>query len=64
LGKRVFTSSDKQPATRKDLNDLYHKLEKRYLPVHNAPKRNDGTYAYYDKQTKEVKYFKVKQYGA
>lgn len=63
LGKRVFTPSDKQPATRKDIDDLYHKLEERYHPVHNAPKRNDGTYAFYDKQTKEVIYLKVKQNG-
>jgi len=63
LGKRVFTPSDKQPATRKDLNELIQKLEERYHPVHNAPKRNDGTFAFYDKQTKEVIYLKVKQNG-
>ena len=61
LGKRIFTPSEKKPVTQKDLSELIERLEERFHPVHNAPKRNDGTYAFYDKKTKEVKYLKLKQ---
>ena len=59
LTKSVFTREENKPATKGDLWALMkHQPQQRYLPVHNAPLRNDGTAAFYDTITKQVIYLK------
>lgn len=55
--KSVFTREENKPATKGDLWALMKQQpQQRYLPVHNAPQRNDGTLPFYDTVTKTVVY--------
>lgn len=57
--KSVFTREENKPVTKGDLWALMKQQpQQRYLPVHNAPLRNDGTAAFYDTTTKHVLYLK------
>lgn len=57
--KSVFTREENKPVTKGDLWALMKQQpQQRYLPVHNAPLRNDGTAAFYDTTTKHVVYLK------
>lgn len=58
LAKHFFTKEDNKPATKSDLRALMNQPQQRYLPVQNAPERNDGTSAFYDTTTKQVIYLK------
>lgn len=58
LAKSVFIKEDNKPATKGDLRALMNQNNQRFLPVHNAPPRNDGTSAFYDTTTKQVIYRK------
>lgn len=56
--KSVFTREENKPVTKGDLWALMNQSQQRYLPVHNAPIRNDGTAAFYDTRLKQVIYLK------
>lgn len=56
FAKNIFTKEENKPATKGDLKVLLNHNRQRYLPVTNAPQRNDGTKAFYDSVTKVVVY--------
>ena len=56
VGKSLFIKEENKPATKGDIQALINVSHERYLPVHNAPKSNNGTSAYYDTKTKTVIY--------
>lgn len=56
VGKSIFTKEENKPATKGDIQAIINVSQQRYFPVHNAPKVNDGTSAYYDTKTKTVIY--------
>jgi hypothetical protein len=58
VGKSIFTKNENKPATKGDIQAIMNVSQQRYFPVHNAPKANDGTSAYYDTKTKTVVYLK------
>jgi len=59
--KSLFTSPENKPATVKDVKNLIENINGRFQPVKNAPKRNDGTYAFYDREIQSVIYLPIKQ---
>lgn len=60
LAKNIFTREENKPATKGDIQALMnYQSKERYLPVHNAANRNDGTTAYYDTISKQVVYLKT-----
>ena len=62
LTKSVFTREENKPATKGDLRALMNQQpQQRYLPVYNAPQRNDDTAAFYDTTTKHLIYLKQLQ---
>ena len=63
LTKGLFTSKENKPVTKKDFDELISKIDQRYFPVRNAPAKNNGTYAFYDRKTETVTYLPVKQNG-
>ncbi len=56
FAKNIFTREENKPATKGDLKSFLHQSQQRYLPVNNAPHRNDGTKAFYDSENKVVVY--------
>ncbi len=56
FAKNIFTREENKPATKGDLKALLNQSQQRYLPVNNAPHRNDGTKAFYDSENKVVVY--------
>jgi len=56
FAKNIFTREENKPATKGDLKALLTQSQQRYLPVNNAPHRNDGTKAFYDSENKVVVY--------
>ena len=56
LAKNFFTREENKPATKGDIQALINQSQKRYLPVKNAPQKNDGTMAYYDCENNIVIY--------
>lgn len=58
FAKHIFTRDENKPATKGDLKALLTETQERYLPVTNAPRRNDGTAAFYDTSIKQVVYLK------
>ncbi|AOW20759.1 hypothetical protein [Urechidicola croceus] len=55
--QEIFTKAENKPATKRDLQLLYEKLQ-RYHQVKNLPRREDGAIPYFDLETKEVVYRK------
>jgi sensor c-di-GMP phosphodiesterase-like protein len=53
----LLTSEENKPATKKDLQNLINKLNIRYQPITNLPRRNDGTNAYFDMEGQILIYF-------
>ncbi len=56
FAKHIFTKEDNKPATKGDLKALLTQNQERYLPVTNAPQKNDGTKAFYDRVSRVVVY--------
>ncbi len=54
--KSVFTREENKPATKGDLWAMLNQTQQRYLPVSNAPQRDDGASPFYDTVTKTVLY--------
>ena len=57
--KNVLTREENKSATKGDIWAFVNQQsQQRYLPVRNAPNRNDGTAAFYDTVLKQVVYLK------
>jgi hypothetical protein len=54
--KSLLTSEDNKPATRGDLKMLFEKLDWRYHPVSNLARGTDGSFPYYDLETRMIVY--------
>ena len=48
LAESLFTSETSKPATKKDIKDLEAKIIKRYYPVFNLNKNQNGLVPYFD----------------
>ncbi|WMI64771.1 hypothetical protein RBH94_11950 [Aestuariibaculum sp. YM273] len=57
IGKKMFTSTQNRPATKKDIQELKDLLTTRYFPIHNLPYDQLGKAPYFDIETGHVEYF-------
>ena len=56
----LFTKEENKPATKGDMKDLLANLKQRYQLVKNIANRPDGAKPFYDSNTQEIVYLKIK----
>lgn len=58
MATRILTREEDKPVTKGDIKKLIGVKEDRFLPIKNAPLRNDGARPYFDTRTQLIIYKK------